>query len=212
MTQFSGRTPAYVRVVWDGQSLNQQPVGNDAPKQLHHGSSIPYANISAAGNGWYDLINSSAHMTLLRNNARNRAGCYDILIMNGGQGDVLNASPSGGQTGEVCYTRAVAYRDAAVALGYHKVILPSWPAWGPDMLGTGRPTTAEEAARNTFNAMVMANTGSFDGIVNMHSGVLADATNLTYFQFDRLHPTAAGARAIKEAIEPVLYGIIDALP
>jgi lysophospholipase L1-like esterase len=187
------RAPAPVRVVFDGQSMNVIPSYPDnAPWFAMSGRNIPWANVAINGQGWYDL--TPTINTRLAPQARNRAGCIDVLVMNGGQGDVLNASPSGGQTGAVCYQRAIDYADLARDIGFQYVILATWSAWGADMLGTGRPTPAEAAARSSYNALALANSGGFDAVADVSVAPLNDATNLDYFQFDRLHLSQDGAK------------------
>lgn len=214
--------PAYVpprgiRIVFDGQSMNNTPAApQNMPTYVMATRPYPWtASPAIGGAGWYDLSRTDSPTfnpnTRLYPQARTRPGCTDILVMTGGQGDTLNDSPSGQQTGAVAYARAVAYADAARAAGFDKIIMSTSPAMGPNMLGTGRPTTFEATSRADYNALVLANSGGFDAVADISVAPLDDATNLTYFAIDRLHWSPAGAQAAAAIIGPVIDSVIASL-
>lgn len=205
------RAAAPVRVVFDGQSMNVSPnYPNNAPNFAMKGKKVPWANVAVGGKGWGDLMVDIN--TRLRPQVRNQAGCVDILVMNGGQGDMLNEPPSGGQDGVVCYQRAIDYGAAARALGFDYIILVTWSAMGPNMLGTGRPNPVEQQTINDYNALALANSGGFDGVVNVSVAPFDDASELTYFMFDRLHLSPAGAEIYGERLWVGIQELIEGLP
>lgn len=210
MSQGQLRGPAPVRVVFDGQSLNYTPAAPyNVPTRVMSGRHIPWTSVGIGGNGWFDLATTAA--TRLFPQVRDIAGCTDILIMNGGQGDFLNAAPSGQQSGATCYSRAVSYANAARAAGFDKIIITTHPAMGPDMLGTGRPTPLEATSLADYNTLVLANSGGFDAIADTSVAPLNDATNTTYFDIDRLHFLAPGAQAAADIISIQLDIILATL-
>lgn len=218
MTKARLRGPAPVRVVFDGQSHNNVPAPPvNMPTVVMKGLDIPWVNVAISGYGWGSGPSNNGGLAgsasvRLWPQVRNRAGCTDILVMCGGQGDILNgSSDSGGQTGAVVYQRAIDYADNARAAGFDLILITTSPPIGPDVLGTGRPTPEEQQAIDDYNTLILANSGDFDAVANISVPPLNDATNLTYFQIDYTHFTAAGAQAAANIIKPVLIGLIDAL-
>lgn len=207
---FAGRAPAPVRIVFDGQSMNNSPAPpNNVPTFLMHGRGLPWANVSISGEGWLDL--TATVTTRLFPQARNRSGCTDILIMFGGQGDMWNSLPNGQQTGAVTYQRAIDYADAARGAGFDKVLIVACPTAGPNVLGTGRPTPSESQALIDYNALILANSGGFDAVADVSVSPFDDATNATYFAIDRTHLTAVGAETAASYIAPELDMLLASL-
>lgn len=151
---------------------------------------LSLGNVAAvAGHGWYVLA-ADAPTRLWPLTSPGRA---DILVMWGGQGDIVDAAPNGQQTGAAVYARAVAYAADARTAGFIGVVICTLPTIGPNVLGTGRPTPSEATAITDYNAAIVENTGGFDAVVRCDTPPFDDATDPTWFQIDRTHLTAAGA-------------------
>lgn len=204
------RQPAPVRVVFDGQSMLDVPVPpNSFPTFLMAGRGLPWISVGVDGNGWLDLTPTVG--SRLYRQARNRAGCTDVLILSGGQGDILNTAPNGQQSGATTYSRMVTYANNARAAGFAKVGCTTLPPVGPNVLGTGRPNGTEQTALTDLNVLILANSGGFDGVADISVAPLDDATNTAYFNVDRTHLTAAGAKAAAAIVAPMLDAILASL-
>lgn len=197
------RAPAEVRVVWDGQSYLLAPtVGRKVPEQAMAGTGIPHAVVAVNGQGWVNLTPTAA----ARVRPQARSG-LDVLVMFGGLSDVI-----GGYTGTQSYDLAVDYKDQAVGWGFDATIMCTWPAVGPNAAGTGFPDAGDQDEIDTYNALVLANTGGWDAVVDMSDDPrMNDATDLTYWHPDRLHFTEAGSGVAAALIRPVLLDVIDSL-
>lgn len=207
---FKGRAPAGIRVVFDGQSLCNVPVApHNMPTFLMNNRFIPWVNVAISGHGWLDLTPSAE--TRLFPYARNRAGCTDILVMCGGQGDLFNAAPDGQQTGAVAYARAIDYANAARSAGFDYVLITTMSAVGPDVLGTGRPSPSELQGMVDYNVLVLANSGGFDAVADISVSPLDDATNTDFYHIDRTHYVAEGAKAAAELIAPALDNLLGSV-
>lgn len=210
MTKARLRVAAPIRIVFDGQSMNNVPaVPNNMPTYLMNGRKIPWSNVAISGYGWQDLTPTAA--TRLFPQARNKMGCIDILIMCGGQGDILNQTPNGQQSGATTYTRAIAYANAARGAGFHYILTTTMPAIGPDVLGTGRPNATEQQAIQDYNDLTIANSGGFDAVADISIAPLNNATNSTYFDIDRTHFKVDGAKVAAALIAPTLNSLLEAL-
>lgn len=210
MSQARLRAPAPIRIVFDGQSLCNVPVApHNMPTYLMNNRFIPWVNVAISGNGWLDLA-ATAESRLFPY-ARNRSGCTDILIMCGGQGDILNGPPDGQQTGAVAYARAIDYSNAARAAGFNYVFITTMSAIGPDVLGTGRPSPTEAQGMQDYNTLVLANSGGFDAVADISLPPLDDATDMEYFALDRTHYVAAGAKAAADLMAPALDDLLNAI-
>lgn len=191
------RLPAPWRVVWDGQSYNNIPAPPDGvPSQtMRSWPSVPWANVSINGTGFAVL----ASTVVARRDPWGRAP-GTILIMNGGQSDVLTGVLStggpGGLTGATAYAVQVAYAASARAAGFAYVVGATVPAMGPDIAGTGQPTGSQQTAIEDLNDLIRADpSGAFDAVADL-AAVLTDATDEDLYLADRLHPTPAGAAAM----------------
>jgi lysophospholipase L1-like esterase len=195
------RLPAPIRVVFDGQSHNETPAPpNSIPDFLMHGRAIPWVEVAVGGAGWDELDPTQAARLF----PQVRSGLTDVLIMNGGQGDVLDL----GYTGAQAYTAAVDYKNAAVAAGFDAVLITTQPAFAAGVYPITGPMLTARAA---YNALVLANSGGFDAVADISVDPLDDATDTTYFQFDRLHLTAVGAEAAADLIAPALDALLASL-
>lgn len=202
------RKPSPVRVVFDGQSMNESPpYPNNSPKWAMLGTNIPWIEVGIGGNGWQDL--TPTINTRLKPQARNRAGCLDILVMNGGQGDRLNSPGTGGTTAETCYQRALDYAAAARALGFHKIITVTWPQWGDILFGGDRATVEDLAVKDAYNQMVLDNAEDWDAVVDCHTPApFTNAADTTYFAIDQLHLNPLGASIMGELIREKIEELI----
>jgi hypothetical protein len=210
--------PEGPRVIIDGQSLNLTPqdaaldttgrkiVPGNFPALLMQGLDVPVVCTAVGGEGWFERIPNLPTQVYpqFRKN-----GLPDIVIANGGQGDMLDVP---GATGATMYASFTSYVDAIRANGATHVIGTTIPAMGPNILGTGRPTTAEYAALANYNTRMMGNLAGCDAVVDLKVPPLDDATNGIYFtQFDRLHILVPGAEAMAELVRPALLDILASL-
>jgi hypothetical protein len=133
-----------------------------------------------------------------------RAGLTDVLIMNGGQDGILNQ----GRTGAQVYADAIAYRDAAVALGFGPVLITTMPAWDDGFYAI---TPTMDTHKASHNSLVLANSGGFDFVADISVAPLNDATNTTYFAVDQLHLTIAGAQVGADLMDPTIDALLASL-
>lgn len=196
------RAPAPVRVVFDGQSqltIPEAPL--NAPTFGMRDSGVPWHNVAVNGTGWEDLLTTQAARLLTQ--ARPDP-LVDILVMVGGWSDIIADT-----SGEDTHAFAVTYAENARAAGFDHVICATIPVTGPNIYNAGIPTPSQYDEIDAYNALVMADTaGDFDASVNISTAPLDDATDSTYFIFDRLHFNVPGAvevgRRLREAIAPFL--------
>lgn len=204
------RAPAPARVVWDGQSLNLYPAAplNVPTRTMAQFPDVPWANIAIDGQGFGQLAGSAA----ARRDPQARTTGVDALVLNGGQGDVLEIPGNvwGSQTGAVAYARMSAYATSARAAGFDVIVACTLPAFGPDIWPlTGVPTPAGFQARTDLNDLIEADpNGAFDAVALCHLAPLDDATNGDVFAFDRLH--LDDAEPMADAIAPVLAPFLAA--
>jgi lysophospholipase L1-like esterase len=196
------RSQAPVRVVWDGQSMNNNPPPPNAmPNFAMSGLGVPWtADPAIGGTGWPALLTTIA----TRLGRHRRPGLDDILVMNGGQDGILTQ----GRTGAQVYADAIAYRDAAVALGFGPVMITTMPDWAD---GFYTITGTMDTHKASHNALVLANSGGFDAVVDISVAPLNDALNTTYFAIDRLHLNATGAAAAGAILAPAIVSLIASL-
>lgn len=194
MTRAPFRLPAPVRIVFAGQSHNQWPpfgYGDDLgpyPNRLmRYLPGVPWVNSAHGGHGWAEL--TPLIPDDIETQIRHRVGHNDVLIMSGGQSDIYEDDKTGAET----YARAVAYANAARAAGFHEVHATTMPAFGPG--GSIDPDAGMLQARIDHNTLLMADaSAAFDVVVDWHTHpALADATDTTYFEADRVHFTPGGA-------------------
>lgn len=196
MTRAPFRLPAPVRIVFAGQSHNEWPpvgYGDDLgpyPNRLMRMpnlAGVPWHNAAHGGRGWNDLAATFTEDVGVQ--ARNRVGCTDVLIMSGGQSDIYEDD----KTGADVYDLACDYADTARAAGFTMIMATTMPAFGPG--GSINPDAGMLQARVDHNTLLMADpAGSFDVLIDWHTHpALADATDTTYFEADRVHFTPGGA-------------------
>lgn len=200
------RTTPYTKgVVFEGDSITY---GLDIPGQQSYPVQLARPTIT----GWrqQNLGTSGATLTTLANRAAQVDGYRDVgharsvLIGMIGRNDA-----SAGTTADAYYAALVAYVQARVAAGWEV-------HWG----------TCLASANGTLNALMQAYNARIRGsalggvgnglvIDAGAAGVIdfgalpefdtaADAANLTYFQVDATHPTAAGALKLADAVAPLL--------
>lgn len=178
------RPPADVRVVWDGQSHASVPAyPNRMPDYAMAGINVPFTVVAVGGAGW-DELDPTVNTRLFD---QVRTGKTDVLVMcAGGIGDIFDLGYTGAQT----YTAAVDYKNAAVAAGFDACLITTTFTVGPAVYA---PTAGQLQAIADYNALVLANSGAFDAVVDITAAPLNDPTNSTYFDIDQLHLKATGA-------------------
>ncbi len=205
------RSPAPVRLVFDGQSHNLWPPPGlydrhgPYPAHLMAGplAGIAWANVAIGNTAWGTPTTPGtlAHTapTRLHRHARNRPGCTDLLVMFGGSTDTFGG---GGLTGAQVYARALDYAARARAAGFHHVIAVTIPVTGPEGgYGPGRPTAGEYAAQTEHNALMVAGAGTdWDAVVDLTRAPLLDPTDRTYWEADRVHLSGQGARIVAQLV------------
>lgn len=117
-----------------------------------------------------------------------------ILVDIAGQGDV-----DGGLTAQQIYDAAVAYKDARMAAGVHCYAICTVPH--ATIYAAG-----EQTARLAYNDLLRAS-DEFDVVIDLAARPeMQDASNLTYWDADGIHPNPAGAAVIAEEIADALWG------
>jgi hypothetical protein len=184
------------RVVFDGQSLLQTPAERPLPTALMvKCPGYDWTTVAVGGAGWGELGPGATGVepAARRLFPQVRPGRIDVLFMCGGQGDILDL----GSTGAQAYTAATTYKNNAKAAGFDYVVITTMPAMGPQVFPSTpeapRPTPAEYTAIADYNAAVLGNAGAFDLVMDISTAPLNNATNMTYFAFDRLHFEVMGA-------------------
>lgn len=185
MSQSRSRDPAPVRIVFDGQSMNILPYPRHIPFFTMHGTGVPYIITGYPGYGWTQL--TPTQEARLVPQVRNKPGLTDVLVMNGGQGDILGDFDT---TGEEAFATAVTYATAARSYGFSYIILCTWPDISPNIEASSPAKRAEflafnEYARNNY-------TTDFDSLVDLGS-VLTDYTDKTLYSEDDIHLNEHGA-------------------
>lgn len=200
------RPPAPLRVVFDGQSMLTVPAPPDDVATLAMaGLGVPWHNAAEAGSGWYEhLADTAEHLA-----PQARLAHDDLLVLWGGQADILDDAPVGQQTGAATFQRLVDYATAAAGEGFDALLIVTCPAIGPDVLGTGRPTPTEAQALVDYNALIVS---TFDpgSVVRCDTAPFDDATDTTYFAADRTHLTAAGAAVAAGRIRDAILATLAA--
>ncbi len=213
------RSPAPVRIIFDGQSHNVWPPPalfdrlGPYPAHLMAGplAGIPWHTVAQSGTAWGTPATPGTLAytapARLHTHARNRPGCRDVLVMFGGSTDTFGG---GGLTGAQVYARAVDYATRARAAGFHHVIGVTIPTTGPEGgYGPGRPTPAEYAAQAQHNALMVAGAGTdFDAVVNLNTSPLNDPADPRYFMADRIHLTGHGARTVAALVHAQLAPLL----
>lgn len=195
MTNARLRVPPATRLTFTGQSMNILPgPPKDVPTMVtvqcgYSGTQ----NISVGGYGWLDLAADADHMADLAACARNVSGLVDILVMNGGQGDIL----LDGMDGAESYAEAVSYATAARALGYDSIVGVTMP----DFAASEIITAAMRTARTESNALLLADASDAFDVVADCGAALDDATDTAYFAAaDPLHLTQLGGSVMASVI------------
>lgn len=215
MTKFAGRAPAPVRVVFDGQSYNLWPPDvfstdglGPMPDRVMSRRGIPWGNVALGNHGWgtagsTDPLHLFATIaTRLFPQARNRAGCTDVLVMAGGSSDIY----ADHQTGAAVYARAVAYMTAARAAGFDVVVGVTIPPFA----GALAPSLGDLQAITDHNTLMMGGS-DFDAVVDVHVPPIDDSTNTTYFENDQVHWRTPGAIAAAAIVRPVIDAVLAGL-
>jgi lysophospholipase L1-like esterase len=164
------------------------------------GIDAPHIVVAQAGSGWEAPDGGLAATApgILFPQARNRAGCIDILVMSGGQSDILN-----GASGATAHTRALDYANDARTAGFDAVLVTTMPPLASSVVAGAWSTPFQD-----YNAAVLAD-GSWDAVADLwqESPWGDDPANLT----DGLHPSADAAQLFADIIRPVLVDLIESL-
>lgn len=192
-----------VRIILDGQSYNnypQTPVGVDLRTVLRNALALPVSNASVNGYSWVFLNTTQdtrqyAHFVADQN----------ILVMNGGQGDLVSTAPA--YTAQQCYDNTAAYALDAKANGADHIIFVTV------MMATyfyPQPS-AYETKRLDYNNLCRADaSNAFDDICD----VAVDSRLLTAepVYCDTVHPTAAGVVVYAELLAPKILSAMTQAP
>lgn len=126
-----------------------------------------------------------------------------ILVAFGGSNDIS----IGGASAATLISRIQSYCNTATAAGYTVILCTILPR------SNAATPASFEADRQTVNTWIRANYltiahGLADLAADSRIGDAGDELDTTYYQADRVHPTAAGAAIIAETVQ----GAISALP
>lgn len=188
------RSVSPIRLVWTGQSMNDSPAPPfhtpwDASTQI----GVPWYSIAHGGEGWtYLLANREDELIAQRRSWL--TGVDDVLVMNGGQGDMIGE----GLDGQGCYDAAKAYAEAARDAGYPYIVGVVGPDIGAGFYGFTPTQLANWASAQALYASDPD--GIFDVVVDCSTDPLDDATDLTYFMFDELHLNPKGRKLMATRI------------
>lgn len=162
---------------------------------------IAWANVAISGTGWAGLnLTSGTH---LWPHGRPQGG--DILVMNGGQSDILN-----GLTGAQVYDELTTYMSGARDHGFDYVIVTNLPAIGPT---TGEPTWTPgmAVAAADLRTLTLANSAGADAVVDFYVDPIDDTSDITYWLTDHLHPTQATVNIMSELMGEAIDDAVEAL-
>lgn len=116
----------------------------------------------------------------------------NIVIIWGGTNDItLGATPA------ATYANLTSYIEARHAIG--------WKVIAVTMLSRFQ----QEAGKNAYNALILANSAGADGIADFTAtplGIDGGWANPVYFQADGVHPTSFGVSSV---IVPVMQAAVD---
>ena len=126
----------------------------------------------------------------------------DVIVLWEGTNDMYVNDLSGA----AAYANLVTYRNAVVALGAKLVVAT---VIARDYLDDDVDLMDRIDA---YNALVMANTSLFDGVCALHQDAAfnarADASNLTYYNADKIHQAQGGQDLVVTLLTPVVEGIL----
>ena len=153
-------------------------------------------NMATAGEGLAEIVNEAA--TEIDPNYDSRKAT-NILSLWAGTNDLAS-----GTTGSSCYTLLHDYCLARQAVGFKVIVFTTMPRANAGLIA------GFEAERQIYNGLIQANWSTFaDALVDVTTDSrLSDATDLTYFNSDGIHPTAAGDAVIWGLIKPQLMGLL----
>lgn len=180
MTDFPGRAH-HRRVVMGGQSMNFIPAAPyDVPTRVGRITGYIIDTTPAhGGEGWEVLMGAERLAEL-------EAACTNdrtILVMNGGQGDILDLS---GRTAAECYDLATTYAGLARGYGYWKVVGVAWPSVANTFYSF--ITQAMIDVWLEVAELTAANTDDlYDAVADCSTSPFDDPQDLDIFAVDRLH-------------------------
>jgi lysophospholipase L1-like esterase len=157
--------------------------------------SLPFAiqNIAVTGQTMVVMLaNAPIHVDPLYS----AGGSKNVVVIWGGTNDIA----INGATPASVYANMTSYVAARHARGW-KVIVPT-------MLSRN----GFDTQKNSYNALILANSAGADGIANFTGtplGCDGCYSNTTWFQSDGIHPTQAGVTTYEA---PVISTAVNALP
>lgn len=157
---------------------------------------LAYQSFAIAGRT-QTQINSS-----LSTNITPRAKYDDVIVLWEGTNDMYVNDLSGA----AAYANLVTYRDAVVALGAKLVVATV----------IARDYVDDDVDLmdriDAYNALVMANTSLFEAVCPLHQNAAfnarADASNLTYYNADKIHQAQGGQDLVVTLLTAVVEGIL----
>jgi hypothetical protein len=184
-SRYWATTPPAKAVCFDGQSLNNYPVGNTFPEWAMASRGVPFRVVAIDGHTWETLtpsVEDRLHPKI------DMATSVGLVLSAGTTALALN------QSGAALYTATVAYADAARAAGF---------AW---VVGTTVPensffTGAQETQRQAFNTAVLADAeAAFEDVADVAAALTPWAT----YTSDGTHYNALGAFTAAGVLDPIL--------
>lgn len=198
--------PRQRQIFFEGNSLFARAAGGSIDNghftpvtvydAVRSGITLAYTSLAIAGRT-QTQINSS-----LSTNITSKARHNDIIVLWEGTNDMYVNDLSGADA----YANLITYRNAVIALGVKLVVCTV----------IARDYVDDDVDLmdriDAYNALVMANTGLFDGVCALHQDVAfnerADASNTTYYNADKIHQAQGGQDLVITLLTPVVEGIL----
>lgn len=188
-------------IVTIGQSLNVVP-DNNGPQSLYGLISSNYAGRATVVKGHIGGI------AWLQWKKAEWQTFYDYWALKGTR--VIYAMCGGTTDYASARTGALCYADEGLISAYLKSLNPQVRMIGSTTNPSTTLTGGNETNRQNGNSLVLADASTyFDRIVD-YAGVpqMSDPTNLTYYQADGTHPTAAGQTYMFSAVKPAIDALL----
>lgn len=198
--------PRQRQIFFEGNSLFARATGGSVDNghfipvsiydAVRSGRTLAYRSLAIAGRT-QTQINSSLSTNILPHARYN-----DVIVLWEGTNDMYVNDLSGA----AAYANLVTYRDAVVALGAKLVVCTV----------IARDYVDDDADLmdriDAYNALVMANSSLFTAVCALHQDAAfnarADASNLTYYNADKIHQAQGGQDLVVTLLTPVVSGIL----
>ena len=176
-------------VVFDGQSLNNQPSAGAAsmPAKVMAGRGLPWCNVALGNRSWTVLASGGTGTSpaTVRLHPLARSYVRSILVMNGGATDIAGGAEN--DSGAQALADFEAYATAARTAGFDSIIGVTMTT--AVVFATGD----DDEQRLIYNDGIRAS-ATVDAVADVAAAPeLADYTDTTYFDVDQTHWSAAGA-------------------